>query len=70
MLFFTPHFDLKKQFKDLYSVKHFDTGYWILSEILSILEGGNQRIVKYLMEKNGVHFAGSRKPLTFTSFLS
>ena len=67
MLFFTLHFALKKQFKDLSSVKHFETGYWSLSEILSMLEGGNQRIVKYFMEKSGVRFAGGRTPLTFAN---
>ena len=53
----------------LYSVKHFGVGYWILSEILSILEGGNKKSVKYFMEKSGARFAGVRTPLTFTIFV-
>ena len=69
MLFFTLHFALKKQFKYLSLVKQFDTGYWILSDIIDILEGGNQQIVKYFMEKSGVCFAGSHTPLTFNIFV-
>ena len=51
MLFFTHHFDLEKQFKDLSSAKQFETGYWSLSKILYMIEGGNQLICKYLIEK-------------------
>ena len=68
MLFFTCHFPLKKQFKYLSLVKHFDAGYWIFSDIISILERGNQRIVKYFMDKSGVRFLVSRTPLTFMGF--
>ena len=37
--------------KYLSLVINFETGYWSLSDILSMLEGGNQRTVKYFMEK-------------------
>ena len=50
-------------------MKQFDTGYWILSDIIDILEGGNQQIVKYFMEKSGVCFAGSHTTLTFNIFV-
>ena len=65
MLFFTLQVSLKKNLKFLSLVKQFETGYWIFSEILYIIEGGNQRIVTYFMEKSGVCFAGSCTPLTF-----
>ena len=50
-------------------MKQFDTGYWILLDIPDILEGGNQQIIKYFMDKSGVCFAGGRTPLTFIIFV-
>ena len=35
------------------------------SLIISLIEGGNQQIVKYFMEKSGVQFVGGRTTLTF-----
>ena len=58
MLCSTLNFALKKQFKDLSFVKKFDIGYCKLSEILSMLEGGNLRIVKDPMKRSDVSFAG------------
>ena len=65
MILFTIHFALKKEFRDLSLAKHFATGYWIFSYIFYPIEGGNQQIVKYFMEKSGVCFVGSHTPLTF-----
>ena len=60
MLLLTLQFSLKKKVKGLSSVEHFDTGFWILSGITSILEGINQWIVKYLMEKSCVCYVDGR----------
>ena len=49
-------------------MKHFDTGYWILSDILYILEGGNLT-KKKLIDNSGVIFGGSQAPLTFAFFV-
>ena len=68
MIYFTLHFALKKQVKYLSLVKTYETGYQIFSDILDILEGGNQQIVKYFIEKSGVCFAGGRTLPTFTIF--
>ena len=64
---FTIHFALKKQFKDLYLVKHFETGYWSLSEILYMFERDNEPIFEQFSEKRGVRFAGGRTPLVFAN---
>ena len=64
----TLHFAPKKQFKYLYLEKQFGTGYWILSDIISILEGGDYLIVKYFMDESGVIFVGGRTPPTLTIF--
>ena len=66
MLFFTIHFSLNF-LKDLSSAKHFEKGYWSLSKIISIIKGGNQRIVKYFMRKSDVCFAGVCTHLNFAN---
>ena len=49
-------------------MKNFDTGYWSLSEIISILEGGNKRIVKYYMDTSGIQCTvGWSYTITFTN---
>ena len=67
MLFFTLQNFQKKQFKYLSLVKNFEKGYWILSDSISMLEGGNRKILEYFIEKSGLSFLGSRMPLTFVN---